>query len=132
MSLTKNKELLSANLAKVIRNIRKSNDLTQEEFAEKLGVKSNYISMIQRGERTPSLDLLADISDTFNVKLHQIFLQAEMPELGGDFKRVYYLTKLLDDVDFDKLHDLAEKIANGWGLEPSKSNEESEKGKVTH
>lgn len=132
MESVKDKDLLRANIAKVIRDIRKSNDLTQKEFAEKLEVNSNYISMIERGERTPSLDLLADISDTFNIKLHQIFLQAEMPELGGDFKRIYHLTKLLDDVNFDKLHDLAEKIANGWDLESSGSKNGSEKGKVTH
>ena len=120
-----NKEMALANLGGVIKDIRKSNDLTQEEFAEELGVKKNYVSMIERGERTPSLNLLANISDKFGVELHQIFLRAEMPELGGNLKRAYYLAKILDDVDFEKLRLLAEDVAEDLELEPSVSDEGS-------
>jgi|GEM_PF-274419 len=125
------KETALANLGGVIRDIRKTNDLTQAEFAEKLGVKTNYVSMIERGERTPSLALLADISDKFGVQLHQIFLRAEMPELGGNLKRAYYLAKILDEVDFEKLRVLAEGITEGLELEPS-SSEENSREEVTH
>ncbi len=125
------KEMALANLGGVIRDIRKTNDLTQEEFAEKLEVKTNYVSMIERGERTPSLNLLADISDTFGVELHQIFLRAEMPELGGNLKRAYYLAKILDEVDFEKLRVLAEGITEDLDLEPS-SSEENSREEVTH
>lgn len=125
------KEMALANLGGVIRDIRKSNGFTQEEFAEKLEVKTNYVSMIERGERTPSLNLLADISDTFGVELHQIFLRAEMPELGGNLKRAYYLAKILDEVDFEKLRTLAEGMTEDLDLEPSTS-EENSRDKVTH
>lgn len=120
-----NEETVLANLGEVIKDIRSSNNLTQEKFAQKLGVKKNYVSMIERGERTPSLNLLANISDRFGVELHQIFLRAEMPELGGNLKRAYYLAKLLDDVDFKKLHILAEEMAEDLELEPSDSGKGS-------
>ncbi len=126
-----NKEMALANLGKVVKDIRKSNDLTQKEFAEKLGVETNYVSMIERGERMPSLNLLANISDTFSVELHQIFLRAEMPELGDNLKRAYYLAKILDDVDFEKLSTLAEGVAEDLDLGPSVSNENSQ-DKVAH
>ena len=128
---TDNKEMALANLGGVIKDIRKSNDLTQKELAEQLDIKTNYISMIERGERTPSLNLLADISNRFGVELHQIFLRAEMPELGGNLKRAYYLAKILDDVDFEKLRNLAEGVAEDLDLEPSTSSEKS-RDKVTH
>ena len=125
------KEEALANLGGVIRDIRKSNGFTQEEFAEKLDVKTNYVSMIERGERTPSLALLADISEEFGVELHQIFLRAEMPELGGNLKRAYYLAKILDEVDFKKLRVLAEGITEDLELEPS-SSEKNSREEVTH
>jgi len=125
------KEMALANLGGVIKDIRKSNGFTQEEFAEKLDVKTNYVSMIERGERTPSLALLADISEEFGVELHQIFLRAEMPELGGNLKRAYYLAKILDEVDFKKLRTLAEGITEDLELEPSVS-EENSREEVTH
>lgn len=125
------KEMALANLGGVIKDIRKGNDLTQEEFAEKLEVKTNYVSMIERGERTPSLSLLADISDTFGVELHQLFLRAEMPELGGNLKRAYYLARILDEADFEKLRVLAEGITEDLELEPS-SSEENSREEVTH
>lgn len=125
------KEMALANLGGVIKDIRKTNDLTQAEFAEKLGVKTNYISMIERGKRTPSLNLVADISDKFGVELHQIFLRAEMPELGGNLKRAYYLAKILDEVDFEKLRVLAEGITEDLDLEHSSSEENSQE-EVTH
>lgn len=125
------KEMVLANLGGVIRDIRESNDLTQAEFADKLEVKTNYVSMIERGERTPSLNLLADVSDEFGVELHQIFLRAEMPELGGNLKRAYYLAKILDEVDFKKLSALAEGVAEDLELEPSTSDEDSRE-EITH
>ena len=125
------KEMALANLGGVIKDIRKSNGFTQEEFAEKLDVKTNYVSMIERGERTPSLALLADISEEFGVELHQIFLRAEMPELGGNLKRAYYLAKILDEVDFKKLRVLAEGMTEDLELEPS-SSEENSREEVTH
>ena len=124
-------EMALANLGGVIRDIRKGNDLTQAEFADKLEVKTNYVSMIERGERTPSLNLLANISEEFGVELHQIFLRAEMPELGGNLKRAYYLAKILDEVDFKKLRTLAEGITEDLELEPS-SSEKNSREEVTH
>lgn len=121
-----NKEMALANLGKVVKDIRNSNDLTQEEFAERLDVGTNYVSMIERGERTPSLSLLADISGKFGVELHQIFLQAELPELGGNLKRAYYLVKILDDVDFEKLRSLAEGAAKDLELGSAVSSENSQ------
>jgi len=125
------KEMALANLGGVIKDIRKTNELTQEEFAERLEVKTNYVSMIERGERTPSLNLLAVISEEFGVELHQIFLRAEMPELGGNLKRAYYLAKILDEVDFEKLRTLAEGMTEELDLESS-SSEENSRDKVTH
>ena len=44
-------KILSAN----IRKYRKQIGITQEQLAEKIGKSANYIGMIERGEKVPSL-----------------------------------------------------------------------------
>ncbi len=38
-----------------IKQLRQNLNLTQEQFAQKCGLHKNYIGMIERGERNPSL-----------------------------------------------------------------------------
>jgi transcriptional regulator with XRE-family HTH domain len=38
-----------------IKQLRQEKGLTQEQFAQKCGLHKNYIGMIERGERNPSL-----------------------------------------------------------------------------
>ncbi len=38
-----------------VKNLRKENGFSQEEFAEKLNIHRTYISFIERGEKNPSL-----------------------------------------------------------------------------
>ncbi len=48
--------------AKKIRSLRKELDLTQKEFAERLGIAENYVYMLEAGIRTAGkfLQLLLD------------------------------------------------------------------------
>jgi len=94
-------------LGQTISKLRSENDLTQTELADKIGVDSNYISLLERGERLPSIQLLANISDLLGCPLHIIFLRAE-----GDTSGLYFLAKILEEVDFDKLSESAEKLMN--------------------
>ena len=49
---------------------RNLNKLTQKQLADKLKKSPNYISNLERGfDKPPSLDLLSDISDIFNISL---------------------------------------------------------------
>ena len=49
--------------------------LTQEKYAEALGVSTQYISQIERGESTPSLRMLLIICETFDYSVHQLIPQ---------------------------------------------------------
>lgn len=50
-----------------ILDIRKNNNLTQDEFAEKLFVTRQAVSRWENGETTPAIDTLKTISKLFNV-----------------------------------------------------------------
>ncbi|MGB9791148.1 MAG: helix-turn-helix domain-containing protein [Thermacetogeniaceae bacterium] len=52
-----------------IRLLRRSKKMSQEKLAEMTGVSGSYIGYLERGERTPSLDLLAKIADALGVEL---------------------------------------------------------------
>ena len=47
-----------------IRKARKAVKLRQEDLAEKAGLSSNYIGMVERGEKIPSLETFIKILNT--------------------------------------------------------------------
>ena len=55
-----------------IRTMRTERSLTQKLFAKKSKIAISYVSMLERGERLPSLDMLASIATTFGVKLQDM------------------------------------------------------------
>jgi transcriptional regulator with XRE-family HTH domain len=55
-----------------IRELRISRKLTQVELAEKSGLHPNYVGMIERGERNPSLINIDKLAKAFNVSLSEI------------------------------------------------------------
>lgn len=56
-----------------LREYRKKHSITQEEFAKEMDVVSDYISMIERGARTPGFLLAKKIADYFNTTVDEIF-----------------------------------------------------------
>ena len=53
-----------------LRRLRKQDNLTQEELANKLGISKSTISMYERGEREPDFERLETIADFFNVDMN--------------------------------------------------------------
>lgn len=45
-----------------IKKTRHSLGMTQRHMADKLGVSENYLSMLERGDRSPSLNIIKKIS----------------------------------------------------------------------
>lgn len=50
-----------------IQQIRKTAKMTQDEFADKIGLSKNFVWMIEKGERTPSERTIKDICREFKV-----------------------------------------------------------------
>ena len=50
-----------------IQQIRKTVKMTQDEFADKIGLSKNFVWMIEKGERIPSERTIKDICREFKV-----------------------------------------------------------------
>lgn len=54
--------------AKVLRDARKKAGLTQERLAEAADVHLNYIGLLERGQRSPSLDVMLRIAKALDMR----------------------------------------------------------------
>jgi transcriptional regulator with XRE-family HTH domain len=50
-----------------IQEVRKDNKLTQDEFAVKINLSKNFVSLMETGNRVPSDRTIADICREFNI-----------------------------------------------------------------
>lgn len=67
---------LLAALGKAIAKRRRERGLSQEELGLRTGVHRNYIGGIERGERSPTVVVIAKLADELGVKLSELFEQA--------------------------------------------------------
>ena len=63
-----------------IRQLRLSRPgpkMTQEHLSERARISVSFLSMIERGERSPHLETLASIAEALEVRLADLFLGSE-------------------------------------------------------
>ena len=64
---------LAERLGHRIARQRRAAGLTQAELAEKVGVQPETISRLETGKRRVSLEMLALISESLSLELHELF-----------------------------------------------------------
>ncbi len=55
-----------------VKELRITKKLTQEQFAQNCELHKNYIGMIERGERNPSLINIETIACTFDISISEL------------------------------------------------------------
>jgi len=85
-----------------LRLIRVFHDLKQVELAEKLGVSKSHISEIEKGNKSPSLDLIQRYATEFKIPVSSImFFAEELPNAkSGDKIRSKIAGKVIDILRF--------------------------------
>ena len=56
----------------VIKELRTAQNLTQRQFAQKLGVSQNAISMYENGKREPDMKMLSMMAEFFQVDMNYL------------------------------------------------------------
>jgi transcriptional regulator with XRE-family HTH domain len=64
-------------IGEIIRTLRESEELTQQELADYANVDRGFISEIENGKKQPSFDMLLKLSEYLNTKPSLICAQAE-------------------------------------------------------
>lgn len=64
-------------LGKIVKNRRKSINISQEELAEQSGLDRTYISGVERGVRNPSLTALLSLSQGMHISVAQLLEDLE-------------------------------------------------------
>ena len=102
--------------------VRKSLGLTQEKFAEQVGLSRNFMWMIESGTRVPSDRTISDICREFNV--NETWLRTGEGEMFNQITRSEKIAAFLGDVtenegdDFKRrfVEMLAELESEDWKL----------------
>jgi len=69
---------LSKSFSAVLRKHRKQKKITQESLAEKADIASKMVSLIERGEINPSLNLMDSLAQGLETPLNQLIKEAEL------------------------------------------------------
>ena len=56
-----------------LRTVREERGLSQRELAQRAGVSTNAISLIERDENSPSVSTLQNLAGALNVKMSYFF-----------------------------------------------------------
>ena len=83
-----------------LKQLRKEKGITQEEFAEKIGVSGRTVSRWETGSNMPDISLLVDIADFYDVDVREIIEGVKKSEMMND-----------------DIRDTAEKMADYAGAE---------------
>jgi transcriptional regulator with XRE-family HTH domain len=68
---------LSITFGPLVKKHRLAKKLSQEALAERADVHPTYIGLLERGKRTPGLDVAERIAKALGMKLSQLILESE-------------------------------------------------------
>ena len=67
------KEMNLAIFGQRLRTLRKKNKQTQAQLAERIDVSTNFIGMVERGERNTTIDKVFKIAKALDITLAEFF-----------------------------------------------------------
>ena len=83
-------------LSENLKRIRKDNNLSQEQLAEKLGVSRQSVSKWENGEAYPEMDKVLQLCKMFNLNIDEL-LNQDIKEVNENKQRKIYVDKYVGD-----------------------------------
>ena len=97
-------------LGQQIRAIRKDANKTQADLAEASGLSDNYIALLERGKRSPSIEALDKIAGAMKVPVNRLFLFSKERTDISHKDLLKKLTKSAENKNSDELSFLLDII----------------------
>ena len=83
-----------------IKEERKVRGLTQEQLAEKVEITPRYLSRLEGGQQSPSIETLTKLAGIFEIELQELF---DFHHIGTPKELRAKLSKFLNELDEQKL-----------------------------
>lgn len=93
-----------------IRKFRLMKKIRQEDLAEKVGLSTNYVGAIERGEKIPSLDTLVAIINALDISADMVM--CDVVHTGYEVKHSLLAERLekLSQEDRARIYDVVETL----------------------
>lgn len=82
---------------KRIKSLRKESSHTQQQLAEKLGIKNQTVSCYESGEREPSYEIILKLADYFNVSVDYLLGRTDVKTPNIDMIAIHKQTGLSEE-----------------------------------
>lgn len=110
-----------------IKKLREENGITQEDLAKKLEMSKGIISLYEKDERKPSLEVLLKLSEIFDCSIDYILCQTDIrnsKEIKIDDIDMAFATgvKGLNDENKETLKNIMEGLLAKQELEKNSNN----------
>lgn len=92
-----NKNTYTGVFGKRLKELRKANGYTIEQFAELVGISKSSLGYYENTDRLPDVEVLARIADALNVSADYLIGRTNTAALKGKMKTVCELTGLSDE-----------------------------------
>jgi len=108
-------------LARNIKENRRKNGFSQDKLAEKAGISTPFVAMIEVSRKFPTPDVLDRIANALNIKTWQLF--AVQPSLGEEMERLHMdiikdIEQVVANAVKKAIEENADKMSGGKRQEP--------------
>jgi len=85
-----------------LKMLREKENLTQEQFAQKFGLLKSSISMYENNVRLPSVEIIKDFANYFNVSIDYLLDNDTGNKIDEELREIEALKKALQKAGFMK------------------------------
>lgn len=93
-----------------IRTLRKENDMTSVDLAQRIQISQPYLSKLEQGKQSISVDILINICNVFEITLEQFFSEEASFTDMISLNKVMKVAGDLNNEELEALHKFLEVI----------------------
>lgn len=97
-----------ATFAERLKELRAANNLSQLQLAVEMGMTKQTVSLWERSERRPNLEMMTNLAGYFEVSLKYLLGTTDDPDPNNEENNVLWVE---DDDEIHELEDLFDEIA---------------------